>query len=73
MILCFGESLIDLIPKKDASGATVFLPVPGGSTFNTANALGRLGVHTGFLGAISTEFFGDMLISHLEKYNVDPA
>ena len=72
MILCFGESLIDLIPQEDANGATVFMPVPGGSPFNTAIALGRLGIHTGFLGAISTDFFGDMLISHLENNNVDP-
>ena len=73
MILCFGESLIDLIPKEDASGATVFMPVPGGSPFNTAIALGRLGIHTGFLGAISTDFFGEMLISYLKKNSVDPA
>lgn len=71
MILCFGESLIDLIPKKDASGMTVFMPVPGGSPFNTAVALGRLGIDTGFLGGISTDFFGDMLISHLENNHVD--
>ncbi len=71
VILCCGEALIDLVPHKDASGADVFLPIPGGSPFNTAVALGRLGVDVGFFGGISTDYFGDILISHLEKNNVD--
>ncbi len=71
MILCCGEALIDLVPHKDASGADVFLPIPGGSPFNTAVALGRLGVDVGFFGGISTDFFGDVLVSHLGDFIED--
>ena len=40
MILCCGESLIDLIP---ADGGGERIPYVGGAVLNTAVALGRLG------------------------------
>ena len=56
MILCCGESLIDMVPENGA-----FLPLAGGSVFNTALALGRLGAKTGYLWPLSTDQFGTTL------------
>ena len=39
----------------------------GGSVFNTAMALGRLGTATGFFAGISTDFFGDGLAEGLKE------
>ncbi|MDE2446675.1 MAG: carbohydrate kinase, partial [Alphaproteobacteria bacterium] len=71
MILCCGEALIDFLPRKGADGAFVYQPFNGGSIYNTAIALGRLDVPTGFLGGISTDFFGDGLAEGLAASNVD--
>ena len=74
MIICCGEALIDMLPRKlpDVSpgGSDVFLPVSGGAIFNTAIALGRLGMPTGFVSGISTDMFGEQLIASLEESNV---
>ncbi len=58
MILCCGESLIDMLPRETAAGETAFQPFAGGSVFNTAIALGRLDVPTGFFSGISSDFWG---------------
>jgi fructokinase len=71
MILCCGEALIDFLPRKGADGAFVYQPFNGGSIYNTAVALGRLDVPTGFLGGISTDFFGDTLAEGLAASKVD--
>lgn len=71
MILCCGEALIDMLPRKMDDGADVFLPVPGGAIFNTAIALGRLGEDAGFFSSISTDMFGQQLISTLNASNVN--
>ncbi len=71
MILCCGEALIDMLPRETAGGETAFQPFPGGSVFNTAIALGRLGVPTGFFSGISSDFFGDVLRDTLARSNVD--
>ncbi len=71
MIVCCGEALIDFLPRKSADGADVYQPFNGGSIFNTAIALGRLGVPTGFFGGLSRDFFGDMLAEGLKASNVD--
>lgn len=70
MILCCGEALIDMLPRKTAEGETAFAPFAGGAVFNTAVALGRLGAQAGFLSGLSTDFFGDMLRESLRKSNV---
>ena len=71
MIICCGEALIDFLPRKSAEGADVYQPFNGGSIFNTAIALGRLGVNTGFFTALSRDFFGDMLLEGLKASKVD--
>jgi fructokinase len=71
MIICCGEALIDFLPRKSADGADVYQPFNGGSIFNTAIALGRLGIATGYFGGLSVDFFGDSLAAGLKASNVD--
>jgi fructokinase len=71
MILGCGEALIDMIPVVNAKGDTLFLPCPGGSPYNTAIAVGRLGVPVSFMGRLSQDFFGEMLVNRLAENNVD--
>ena len=71
MIVCCGEALIDFLPGTAADGSAVYQPFCGGSVYNTAIALGRLGVGTGFYSGLSTDFFGDMLKEGLKASNVD--
>jgi fructokinase len=72
MILVAGEALIDLtraVPGESAS--ETYTAHPGGGPCNTAVALGRLGIATGFLGALSTDAFGERLMEHLGAAGVD--
>ena len=46
MIICCGESLIDMIPGGETDAVPNFVPCAGGSVFNAAVALGRLGAPT---------------------------
>ena len=71
MILCCGEALIDMLPRKLEEGGEGFLPVPGGAIFNTAIALGRLGEEVGFFSSLSADLFGDQLKCYLHESNVD--
>ncbi len=71
MIVCCGEALIDMLPRTSREGAPVYQPFNGGSIFNTAIALGRLGIITGFFSGLSTDFFGDSLKAGLQASNVD--
>ncbi|MCY4291968.1 MAG: carbohydrate kinase [Roseovarius sp.] len=70
MILCCGESLIDMIPCSTDSGQSGFIPHPGGSVYNTAIALGRLGANVGLLTGLSTDLFGKQLSDFLVSSNV---
>lgn len=71
MILSCGEALIDMLPRETATGEACYMPAAGGAVFNTAVALGRLGVPSGFFTGISTDFFGDILVKYLEASRVD--
>ena len=66
MIAVAGEALIDLVE----SDGTLH-PLPGGGPFNTAVALGRLGVPTGFLSRLSYDKFGELLVELLRESGVD--
>lgn len=70
MILCCGEALIDFLPRKTADGAFAYEPVCGGSVYNTAIALGRLGMPVGLFTGLSTDFFGEMLQEGLKASKV---
>lgn len=71
MILHCGEALIDFIPVLDSNGNNAYKPAPGGSPYNSSIASARLGARAVFLGRVSRDFFGDQLISNLEKNGVD--
>lgn len=70
MIVSCGEALVDLIPAECA-GQPGLVPRPGGSPLNVAVALGRLGVPAGFLGGVSRDALGRMLLDHLDANGVD--
>ncbi|SFE48583.1 carbohydrate kinase family protein [Roseivivax sediminis] len=70
MILCCGESLIDMLPRESAAGEPAFAPYAGGAVFNTAIALGRLGAPAGYFGGLSQDLFGQILDRELGKSRV---
>lgn len=71
MIVCAGEALIDMLPRKTVADEDAFAPYVGGAVFNTARALARLGTRTSFVCGISTDFFGEMLIDALAASDVE--
>lgn len=72
MILCCGEALIDMMPVATPSGSG-FVPHAGGSVFNTAIALGRLGAPVGLFSGLGADFLGDLLRQTLAASRVDTA
>lgn len=72
MILVHGEALVDLTPAR-CGGEPGFVPRPGGSPFNVAVGLGRLGTPCAFLGGISSDRLGSTLVSRLADNGVDTA
>ncbi|MDX8348056.1 carbohydrate kinase [Cognatiyoonia sp. IB215446] len=71
MILCAGEALMDMLPRKTVEGGDAFAPHAGGSVFNTAIALGRLGAPVQFFSGLSSDLFGDILRAELAASGVD--
>jgi len=71
MILSCGEALIDMLPRITTLGESAFAPYPGGAVFNTAIALGRLGVPAGFFSGLSTDLLGEILTRTLDASKVD--
>ena len=71
MILCCGEALIDMLPRTTTLGEDAYAPYAGGAIFNTAIALGRLGVPTGFFTGLSDDMMGDILRKTLSESGVD--
>ncbi|PXA98189.1 hypothetical protein DMC47_09785 [Nostoc sp. 3335mG] len=69
MFVVGGESLVDLVPVSAEPGAER-LALPGGSPFNCAIALAKLGNETGFLCPISQDQYGDMLLEPLAEAGV---
>jgi len=70
MILACGEALIDMLPRVTSAGEAAFAPYPGGAVFNTAIAIGRLGVATGLFSGLSTDMLGQMLSAALAASGV---
>jgi fructokinase len=73
MFVVGGESLIDLISKPvGADGVRELVAKAGGSPMNCAIALSKLGNETGFLCPISTDTFGDYILTPLTAAGVTP-
>jgi fructokinase len=66
VIVIGGEALVDLVDDQGSPR-----PVAGGGPFNTAIAFGRLDVPVGFLGSISRDAYGEMLVDRLVVAGVD--
>ncbi len=71
MILCCGEALIDMLPRETTLGEKGFAPYAGGAIFNTAIALGRLGIATSFFTGLADDMMGEILRDTLKASNVD--
>ena len=71
MILCCGEALIDMLPRDTTLGEKGFAPYAGGAIFNTAIALGRLGIPAGFFTGIADDMMGEILRETLAASKVD--
>jgi fructokinase len=71
MILVCGEALIDLFVSTPEGAEVPARAVAGGSPFNVAIGLARLGVPTAFLGGISRDSFGAFLADRLAREGVD--
>ncbi|NGN40534.1 carbohydrate kinase [Mesorhizobium sp. CGMCC 1.15528] len=70
MILCCGEALIDMLPRESTAGEPSFAPYAGGAVFNSAIALGRLGVPVEFFSGLSSDLFGQQIREVLASSNV---
>ena len=71
MIICCGESLIDMISIANAGNESVFSGLTGGAIFNTSIALGRLDVPVGLISGVSTDLFGKKITKDLTDSNVN--
>jgi len=56
MIICAGESLIDMVSFR---GEPEYTPHVGGSNFNSSITLGRLGANSYYFGAVSHDTYGE--------------
>eukprot|EP00435_Cladocopium_sp_Y103_P023784 s2598_g5.t2 len=66
-----GEALFDFLPVKTTDGKQAFLPRPGGAPLNVCIAASRMGAKVSFLGALSSDMFGEELYKTLQADNVD--
>ncbi len=72
-ILCVGEAIIDLHSHEhcELKDATTFLKSLGGAPANLAIGLTRLGVKTGFIGAVGEDPFGRYIVQQLQQEGID--
>lgn len=75
IIACFGEALIDFLarPATAAGEPRQFAEYAGGAPANVAVGVARLGGQSRFIGMLSTDMFGDFLLSQFKGYGVDTA
>ncbi len=66
-----GEALIDFVPCEVSDGTMAFIPKTGGSPYNIARAAARAGADVSFIGAFSSDMFGDQLVAELSSHGVD--
>lgn len=73
-ILCAGEILFDFISKslnKGLGESEFFEKRPGGSPFNVAVGLARLGTKVSFLTKIAEDPFGKFLLSYIKDCGIN--
>src|SRR5689334_16676542 len=70
-MLVLGEALLDVFAGADTATGLVLDARVGGSPFNVAVGLARLGQPVGFAGGVSTDRFGDRLLQALRGEGVD--
>ncbi|KAF2407118.1 fructokinase [Pseudomonas antarctica] len=73
MYLVCGEALFDFFSEEDASGQASKLnykAIAGGSPFNVAVGLRRLGIESGLFGGLSNDFLGQRLLQVLKDEGV---
>jgi fructokinase len=71
-IVSVGEALIDLIPETRVRlGEACFSPYPGGAIANVSVAIARLGGTSKFIGGVSDDEFGQLLVQTLAGNQVD--
>lgn len=70
LVLVCGEGLFDLVPSTTAP-LSPLVPTMGGGPFNAAIAASRQGAPVQFLSRLSTDTFGQALVSRLESEGVD--
>ncbi|KUK15007.1 MAG: PfkB domain protein, partial [Petrotoga mobilis] len=73
-ILCAGEVLFDFIsksPNKGLGESELFEKRPGGSPFNVAVGLAKLGADVSFLTKIAQDEFGKFLFEYLKENGVN--
>jgi fructokinase len=73
-VICFGEILWDIFeagPRGSDSIARTFRRELGGAPANVATGLARLGVRAAVVGGVGRDRFGDALVAHLRKDQVD--
>ena len=66
-----GEALIDFVPCQADDGTSAFRPKTGGSPYNAARAARLAGADVSFVGALSTDMFGEQLEADLVEAGVD--
>jgi fructokinase len=71
MVCVIGEALIDLVYQSAQGSSDAYLAHPGGSPFNVAIGLARLGQHSQLLARLSGDAFGRQLRAHAERNGVD--
>jgi fructokinase len=71
MIIVCGEALVDLFVGRPTPDGIPTEAVAGGSPYNVALGLGRLGSRVGFLSTIADDAFGDFLTLRLAEAGVD--
>ena len=70
MIICAGESLIDMVSFGIEKGEVQYTPHVGGSILNSARALGRLDADAYYCGAVSNDTFGGLILDSLRDSKV---
>lgn len=74
LIVCVGEALIDLFPQPPGASvrdAHSFTKAAGGAVLNVAVGIARLGGAAAFVGAVSTDAFGESLLDVMAHEGVD--